>query len=136
MNKQLPTIADDVAAAFNNMPIDVAKKLHKIRQMIYEIASSSPDVGEVEECLKWGEPSYLTHHPKSGTSIRLAWKEKTGTYGIYVPCQTRLIEDFKMISGDQIRFDKTRGLLFEETTNFPKDLVASFLKQALTYHLK
>lgn len=136
MEKLIPQIPDDVAATFDGIPVNAAKRLKRIRQMIFEIAASAPEIGQIEECLKWGEASYLTHNPKSGTSIRLAWKEKSGTYGVYVPCQTRLIEDFKMLSGDQIRFDKTRGLLFNDQEDFPEDLVAAFLKQALTYHVK
>jgi len=126
----------EIATIFSQMPAAVARNLSEIRKSIFDIAKSSAEIGKIEECLKWGEPSYLTHHPKSGTSIRLAWKEKLGIYGIYVPCQTRLIEDFKLIADGQIQFDKTRGLLFHETSDYPRDLVASFLKQALTYHLK
>ena len=35
------------------------EKLLLIRTLIFDVAKQTPDVGEIEETLKWGEPSYL-----------------------------------------------------------------------------
>ena len=51
---------------------------------ILELAASIEGVGEIEEALKWGEPSYLTSKTKSGGRIRIAWKKSHGEqYSIY-----------------------------------------------------
>ena len=51
------------------------EKLLLIPTLIFDVAKQTPDVGEIEETLKWGEPSYLTKN-KSGSTIRLAWNKK------------------------------------------------------------
>ena len=51
------------------------EKLLLVRTLIFDIAKQTPVVGEIEETLKWGEPSYLTKN-KSGSTITLAWNKK------------------------------------------------------------
>ncbi len=126
----------EISDIFEQMPDFATRNLLMIRAMILQISDDHPTVGEITECLKWGEPSYVTHSPRTGTTIRLAWKEKTQTYGIYVPCQTTLIEDFKIAHEADMTFDKNRGILFKEGDNIPEDQISSFLFQALTYHAK
>ncbi len=47
-----------VADVFNNYPPEMRKKLLFLRALIFETAAEL-DVGEIEETLKWGEPSYI-----------------------------------------------------------------------------
>ncbi len=46
-------------------PEAAQEKLLRIRQMIFDIAKRNGDVSEIEETLKWGEPSYVA---KSGSN--------------------------------------------------------------------
>ncbi|MBE7637834.1 DUF1801 domain-containing protein [Sneathiella sp. P13V-1] len=126
----------DISAVFGKMPEFAANNLLKIRDLILQISDEQPSVGKITECLKWGEPSYVTHSPRTGTTVRLAWKEKDQKYGIYVPCQTTLIEDFKVAHETDLTFDKNRGILFKKGESIPMDLISSFLFHALTYHVK
>lgn len=50
----------DVSAVFNRYPERMREKLMFLRQLIIETAATTEGVGELEETLKWGEPSYLT----------------------------------------------------------------------------
>ncbi|MBU2454123.1 MAG: DUF1801 domain-containing protein, partial [Proteobacteria bacterium] len=57
----------DVAAVFNSYPKKIRAKLMFLRKLILETADVIEGVGEIEETLKWGEPSYLTPKTKSGS---------------------------------------------------------------------
>ena len=89
-----------------------------IRQWIFEIATSSDEIGKIEECLKWGEPSYVTHSPKSGTTFRLSQlKSNPNEYALFVHCQTTLIEEFRVVYPD-FKYDKNRGVIFDSSKPF------------------
>lgn len=126
----------EVAAVYQAVPPQVRQKLLQLRQMIFDIAQDTDTVGKIDETLKWGVPSYLTHHPKSGTTIRLQWAPATKRYGIFVHCQTSLISDFKQEFSTDLAFDKNRGIVFDEDSLFPANLIQEFLKRALTYHIR
>ncbi|MEP3246639.1 MAG: DUF1801 domain-containing protein [Sneathiella sp.] len=123
-----------IAALYKSYPEPVRAKLLQLRHMIYTLAADDERIGTVEETLKWGVPSYQTKAPKSGTPIRLQWLEAKAQYGIFVHCQTTLIESFKPSSTD-LKFDKNRGILFQQNEEFPEGNIQAFLRRALTYHL-
>ena len=50
----------EVAAVFDSYPENIKSKLMFLRQLLYDTAASIEYIGELEEMLKWGEPSYLT----------------------------------------------------------------------------
>lgn len=59
----------------------------------WHTAASFEEIGEIEETLKWVEPSYLTPKSKRGSTIRVAWKEsfnKNLTKTISPASKTRL----------------------------------------------
>ena len=64
-----------VSAVFDSYPQNVRTRLFFLRQLIFDEAASIEGIKEIEETLKWGEPSYLTPKSKSGSTIRIAWKE-------------------------------------------------------------
>ncbi len=72
------TFADPkVEAAFHVFPSAVRKKLLRLRRLIFDVANKTEGVGEIEETLKWGQPSYLTPQSKSGSTIRIGREKKT-----------------------------------------------------------
>lgn len=124
----------EVAAVFQSFPEKVRRHLLALRQMIFDLSSKNENIGQIEETLKWGVPSYLTHHPKSGTTIRLQWTPAKEQYGIYVHCQTSLIPDFKLEYPADLTYEKSRGIVFNESAEFPEEIIGIFLNRALTYH--
>jgi hypothetical protein len=68
---QHPFSSDEVEAVFAQYPDQVRERLLALRDLIFDTASHTKGVGEIEETLKWGQPSYLTIKPKSGTTIRI-----------------------------------------------------------------
>jgi hypothetical protein len=57
---------------FNAYPEAVREKLLILRDLIIETAREIEGVDELNETLKWGEPSFLA---KKGSTIRIDWKE-------------------------------------------------------------
>ncbi len=86
----------DVAAIFKSYPINMREKLMFLRQLIFDTAAETEGVGELEETLKWGEPSYLTPKTKSGSTVRIDWKKSIEIqYAIYFKCTTNLVATFR-----------------------------------------
>ena len=134
MDSQFPIQSLEVAATFKAISAPVRGKLLEIRDLIFTLAAENENIGMIEECLKWGQISYLTKSPKSGTTIRLGHKPDTRQFAIYVPCTTSLIQDTRDKSPLSFEFEKNRALLFNETADLPVILITDFLQSALTYH--
>lgn len=126
-----------VAAIFASYPPRAQKKLLALRQMIFDVAKRTPGVGALEETLRWGQPSYLTTHSGSGTTIRLDQEHKQpGQLALYVHCQTTLVADFKAAHGDALQFAGSRAVLLAEAGSLPRAALRRFIEMALTYHQK
>ena len=65
----------DVAVVFASYPDEIRPKFMFLRRIIIETSASIDVVGDIEETLIWGEPSYLIPETKSGSTIRIGWKE-------------------------------------------------------------
>ncbi|MCK8483332.1 DUF1801 domain-containing protein [Aliiroseovarius sp. S2029] len=124
-----------VADTFAGFPVDTRTGLMALRNLIFSTARETPEVGRIEETLKWGQPAYLTPDSKSGTTIRLG-VPKTGGYALYVHCQTTLIPEFRSLFADEFTFDGNRAILFQTGQNLPTEPLRLFIRNALTYHLK
>lgn len=77
------TIKQDprVEEKFQTYPGEIKVRLTHLRRLILETAAETQGVNEIEETLKWGEPSYLA---KKGSTIRIDWKAKApGQYAMY-----------------------------------------------------
>ena len=128
----LPPIVSDVFTAY---PAPARKLLLTIRDMIYETAAALPEAGRITETLKWGEPAYLTSAPKSGTTIRLAWSPKRPeTAGIFVNCQTTLLDEWRELYGGTLDLVGNREIRLPLGHPLPKDPIRHCIAMALTYH--
>ena len=107
----------------------------ELRQLIFKVASRTEGVGEVEETLKWGQPSYITRQTKSGSTIRIGRDKHTdGDYGIYFHCGTTLVDTFKEIYGCKFTYEKNRAIVFFKNEQLPTREIADCIAMALTYH--
>ncbi len=127
----------EVAAVFRAYPRKIAAKLLSVRELIFETGAKNAAVGELEETLKWGQPSYLTAKSRSGSTIRIdRVKSGKGQYGIYFHCQTSLVATFRELYGKRFRYEGNRGILFNEDDTLPLEDLGHCILLALTYHLK
>ncbi len=130
-----PDLDSRVALVFESFPPVIRAKLLDLRRLIFETAAATEGVGPLSEMLKWGEPAYLTEASGSGTTIRLGWKARTPTrYGLYVHCQTHLVESFRSQFPDEFSFEGNRAIVFEESDILPKEPLSACIAMALTYH--
>jgi hypothetical protein len=67
-NRRLGRSDPAVDGVFDAYPKPVKAKLLALRRLILDTAKATQGVGELEETLKWGQPSYLTTESKSGST--------------------------------------------------------------------
>jgi hypothetical protein len=128
--------SSEVAAIFAAYPKELKTKLLFLRQLIFDVASKTDGVGELDETLKWGQPSYLTTQSKSGSLVRIDQvKSQPETYAIYFHCQTTLVDTFKEMFRDNFEFEGNRAIVFKKTDRVPVKELRHCISLALTYHL-
>jgi len=124
----------EVTEVFNNYPGTIRHKLLFLRQLILDVASETDGVNNIEETLKWGEPSYVS---KAGSPIRIGWRESAPTqYKLLFHCQTTLVDTFKEIYADAFEFEANRAIIFAEDDEIPIEELTHCISLALTYHNK
>ena len=129
--KRTPRIdpKSQVAALFRAYPSGVARKLLELRRLIF-------DVGELEETLKWGQPSYVTAGSGSGSTIRIdRVRSRPGRYAMYFHCRTTLVDTFRHLYPRALRYEGNRAILFDEGEKVPVEALRRCISLALTYHL-
>jgi len=131
-----PFQSPEVEAVFAAYPEDVRRKLLALRQLIFDTAAGIKEAGLIEETLKWGQPSYLTSQSKSGTTLRIDQiKSAPGYYGLFVHCQTSLLETFRALYPDALAYDGKRCIRFAVDEEPPRKVLTDCIARALTYHL-
>jgi hypothetical protein len=125
----------EVAAVFDSYPKEIKMKLLFLRQLIFETAASIESVGELDETLKWGEPSYLTPKAKSGSTIRIAWKKsQEEKYSIFFKCTANLVPAFKEKYPNKFNYGGNRSIDFFLSDRIPIKELKRCIALALTYH--
>jgi hypothetical protein len=125
-----------VEAVFSAYPTALRAKLLALRRLILETASATEGVGEVQETLKWGQPSYLTNATKSGSTIRIDRVKAGGSqYAMYVHCQTDLVATFRELYPTEMTYGGNRSIIFDADDDIPEPALRHCVALALTYHL-
>ncbi|MCK5824159.1 MAG: DUF1801 domain-containing protein [Ichthyobacteriaceae bacterium] len=125
-------IDNQVKEVFNKYPESVQPQMQYLRELILKSASEISELDELEETLKWGEPSYLT---KNGSTVRIDWKKKTpNQYAIYFKCTSNLVPTFKIVYKNTFEFEGNRAIVFKLNDKIPETELIHCIKMALTYH--
>lgn len=126
----------EVEAKFAAYPANARKALLGLRELIFETARATPGVGEIEETLKWGEPSYVTPN-RAGSTVRIDWKAKDPThFAMYFHCQTGLVSTFREMFPNDFEFEGNRALIFKLGERVPRDSLAACIAASLIFHLR
>jgi len=113
---------------FDEYPEHVRLRLEELRALILKLSSN---LGEVEESLKWGEPSYSV---KTGSPIRIDWKLKSpNNYYVFFNCQTKLIDTFRELHNDALKFQGNRAIVLHIDEPLPESVLSHCLELALRY---
>ena len=127
-------MSKEVKSVYNGYPAKPRQQLLRIRELILETAAATPVVGELEETLKWSEPAYLTSKSKSGSTIRLGWKEKNPEkVAMYLNCQTTLVDTYRSLY-PELQYEGNRAVLFDVDRPLPEKALRHCIEMALTYH--
>ena len=87
---------------------------------------------QLEETLKWGEPSYIT---PIGSTLRIDWKAKTPEqYALYFQCSSRLVSTFRVVFKNDLKFEGNRAIVLQLDEPLSKESLIPCIKAALTYH--
>lgn len=121
----------EVATKFKSYPKKISPKLNYLRELVLEVASEC-GIDELEETLKWGEPSYLA---KKGSTLRMDWKAKTpNQYAMYFKCTSKLVETFKEVYGHLFKYEKNRAIVFDLEDEVPEEELKECIRLTLRYH--
>jgi uncharacterized protein DUF1801 len=137
VKRNITTFTDpSVEAVFSAYPKDLRAKLLALRRVILQTAAVTEGVGELQETLKWGQPSYLTADTKSGSTIRIdRVKARVSQYAMYVHCQTDLVATFRELYPKEFTFGGNRSIIFDAGDDIPGPALRHCVALALTYHL-
>lgn len=121
-----------VEPKFQSYPDEIRPKMEYLRRLIIETAKEIESITEIEETLKWGEPSYLV---KKGSTIRMDWKTKLpDQYAMYFKCTSKLVPTFKALYGDLFEYENNRAILFKLEDKVPEAELKECIGLALEYH--
>lgn len=126
--------SDDVQATFNSYPEKYRQPLLIIRDLIFDVASKSKEIGDITETLKWGQPSYLTEATGSGSTVRLD-RFGSSQVAIFFHCQTTLVDSFKLLF-PELNYSKNRAIIFDPDRPLALDALGICIEMALTYKLR
>ncbi|WP_309664542.1 DUF1801 domain-containing protein [Tabrizicola sp.] len=123
-----------VRAAFDTAPPSAREGMLALRQLILDVAAGLPEVGRIEESLRWGEPAYLTPETRSGSTIRIG-APLGGGFALYCNCKTTLIAGYRDLAGPAARTQGNRAVLFASVADIDAALISILIARALMWHL-
>jgi len=119
-----------VIPKFDSYPAEIKPQMEYLRKLVIEVAEEI-NLTQLEETLKWGEPSYLA---KKGSTLRMDWKAKSpNQYAMYFKCTSKLVLTFKEVSGDLFNYETTRAIVFQLDDHIPEKELKECIKAALAY---
>ncbi len=107
-----------------------------IRGMVLNVAKANETIGELEETLKWGEPSYLTPKTKSGSTLRLGQTKTDSKPALFVNCQTTLVDEVRELYPDIFSYEGTRGVVLKSAPEDVAQELEHIIALVLTYHAR
>ncbi|MEO9529562.1 DUF1801 domain-containing protein [Roseibium sp.] len=126
----------EVLELLESHPPDVRTALSRLRTLIVETAQGNERIGELQETLKWGQASYLTVRPKTGTTIRIDRdRSEAGDVVLYVNCRSSLVSEWRGLF-PQLTYGGDRSVHFKVNTPLPEEELRQMISMALTYHRK
>lgn len=130
------TIDSHVLRIFQDIAPENRQILVDVRELIFAVAASDPQIGEVEETLRWGEPAYVTTKRKTGSTIRLGIEKMSGKPALFFNCRTTLVEEFRQKFGGALSFSRNRALLLNRDFAYLSPKLTHCILAALSYHLR
>lgn len=129
------TVEETVETKFAAYGSSVRPAMLALRKLVRHVAKSSALVGEIEETLKWGQPSFLPKRARVGTTVRMDVVSETPTkVALYFHCQTTLVDSFRSLYGDVLTLEGNRAIVLDADAALPEVELRHCIEMALTYH--
>ena len=110
-----------------------AQRLEELREIIHDTAEDIPQIKRLEECLKWGQPSFVVKPDRIGSTVRI---DKSGDgVSVYFICTTGLVDQFREIYPESFNYVGNREIHFGLKDKLPKDELKHCIAMAFTHHL-
>lgn len=120
----------EVQQKFDSYPEKIRPLMYLLRELVLSIAEEG-DLGEVEETLKWGEPSYRVN---GGSLVRMDWKPKDpGHYYLFFHCQTKLVDTFRELYSGRLEFQGNRAIVLSVDRRRPDAIIRHCIELAFKY---
>ena len=124
-----------IDTAFSNIPASFHDELLSLRELIFETHEEEPKAGQLHEVLRWGQLSYVTSKPKTGSLLRVGLS-KCERPTLFCHCGTTLVEYYRQEFPDTFDFDGNRALIMTQPVEACRSELRHCIRQALTYNLK
>jgi hypothetical protein len=129
----IPPINDPtVQIVFDAFPKPAQDGALVLRGLIFETAADLPDVSLLTECLRWGQPSYIT---PIGSALRIGIP-KHGAFALFAHCQSTIISQIEQTFGNDFCIEGNRAVLFDTTEDIQPNKLRLLIEHALTYKRK
>lgn len=115
----------DVFTLYDQYSVEQKQKLFEL----YELISSASEK-ELVQSLKWNQLSFAS---KQGTPVRID-RFSEDEVALFVPCQTTLVEEWRELFRDKLKFSGNRAIVFSVDEELPVDALKSCLQMAFNYH--
>ncbi|WP_299270041.1 DUF1801 domain-containing protein [uncultured Psychrosphaera sp.] len=123
-------MTDVIQNKLSQYPANISTALNALRKLIYSLVDEL-ELGDIEETLKWGEPSFKV---KTGSPIRIDWKAATpDNYYLFFNCQTKLVDTFRELYSDVLEFQGNRAIVLTLNQPLEEAKIKHCLTLALTY---
>jgi len=132
----MPTPPDAIRHALAAGSTVQREVMNEVRGLVFEVASDLDGIGEIEEALKWGQPTFSTVHPKSGSPFRIAPAKGADKVGLYFICTTTLVQGFRERYGDDLAFEGNRAIILDCAVPLPREPLRHCFAMALTYFVR
>ncbi len=121
-----------VKQVFDQYPESIGDKMLYLRELVLDTALGTEGVNDIEETLRWGEPSYIA---KKGSTLRMGWKASSPDhYAMFFHCQTQLVDTFKELYGERFNYEGNRAIVFHKKDKIPVKELSHCVALTLTYH--
>jgi len=134
-NAKAPECAEEIFGAIHEFPDHVAKQLMQLRKLIIQTHKKTNNAGDLMEGLRWGQVSYLTKSPITGSTFRLG-VGKCGRPALFFHCRTTLVETFRSHYLPVFDFEGNRALILSSSIASTKTELTHCIQQALTYKIR
>ncbi|WP_340160704.1 DUF1801 domain-containing protein [uncultured Hoeflea sp.] len=107
----------------------------QLKALIQEVASERPEIGPLEESLKWGEQSFTPVRRNTGSSVRIQ-PRPDGSAALMFICHTNLVEEFRGLYPEALTYEGNRAIVLGREHEPDREALSHCIALALTYKLR